>query len=164
MEINLEEPTRPQLAALLGCTSRWIGELRSRGEMPSDGASWAENLEAWIARSFPESEGGEGLLNLDAERARLAKEQADRLSAMNAVSRRELASLPDMTLAVTGVITLAVSRLRMVPQIVAKGDEALRQKIDIAISDALDDLSVTRVEEALGGGFEDGEDPDGGDE
>jgi hypothetical protein len=47
VEIDLEEPSRPQLAAVFGVSSRWIGELRSKGDLPEDGASLLENIEAW---------------------------------------------------------------------------------------------------------------------
>jgi len=158
MEIALQEPTRPQLAALLGCSTRWIGELRSKGDLPADGATWEEHLEAWIAlkgggQVDPDS------LDLEAERARLAHEQADAKAMDNAERRRELASLPDMTIAVTGVISLAVSRIMQVPNLVAKGDHALRRKIETALTDALEELSLTRVEEAIGGGLDEEEAP-----
>lgn len=160
MEIDLSEPTRPQLAALLGCSTRWIGELRAKGDLPADGASWSENLEAWIDLKSAGTAAPTSELNLDDERARLAKEQADAKAMDNAERRKELASLPDMTIAVTGVIKLAVSRLMQVPNLVAKGDHRLRQKIETAITDALEELSITRVEEAIGGGFDAEESPD----
>lgn len=156
MEIDLNEPSRPQLAALFGCSSRWIGELRSKGDLPADGASWVENLEAWILMKLPADGDGDDL-NLDMQRARFAKEQADSKAMDNAERRKELASLPDMSIAVAGVITLAVSRLQQVPALVAKGDHRLRERIEIAIADALDELSVTRVEEARTGGVDEEE-------
>ena len=156
MEIDLAEPTRPQLAALLGCSSRWIGELRSKGELPDDGASWAENLEMWIARLTPS--GPTDGLDLDRERARLAKEQADAKEMDNAERRNELVSRPDITLAFASVIALAVSRLQLVPDLVAKGDSKLRQKIETAMTDALEELSMTRVEETTGGGVDEEDD------
>ena len=36
-----------QLGALFGTSGRWIGELRSRGQMPADGAPLVENIAAW---------------------------------------------------------------------------------------------------------------------
>lgn len=163
MEIDLEAPTRPQIAAVLGCSSRWIGELRSKGEMPSDGASMTENIEAWVARHLPAA-GDAGSLDKEQEQARLAKEQADAKAMDNAERRKELASLPDMTAAVIGLITLAVSRLQQVGALVAKGDHKLRTRIDTAINDALEELSITRVEEVVGGGLEDEEDSSGEEE
>ncbi|WP_300115202.1 hypothetical protein [Sphingobium sp.] len=44
-----QRPSRPQLAALFGCSSRWIGELRAQGTLPPDGATLAENVAAWVA-------------------------------------------------------------------------------------------------------------------
>ena len=163
MEIDLESPTRPQIAAVLGCSSRWIGELRAKGEMPVDGAPMSENIEAWVARHLP-SGGADGDLDKEQQQARLAKEQADAKAMDNAERRKELASLPDMTAAVVGLITLAVSRLQQVPALVAKGDHKLRIRIETAINDALEELSVTRVEEAAGGGLEDEDDSSGEDE
>lgn len=156
MEINLDEPTRPQLAALLGCSSRWIGELRSNGDMPADGATWAENLEAWIELQTGES--ASAGKKLDQERARLVAEQADAKAMDNAERRRELGSIADMTTAVMTVITAAVARLSLVGAAVAKGDAKLRERIEGAIADALEELSVARVEEQTGGHI------DGGDE
>ncbi|WP_342249372.1 terminase [Sphingomonas sp. OTU376] len=158
MEINLDEPTRPQLAALFGKSSRWIGELRSKGELPDDGASWAENLEMWIDRHLPEQGGAADGLDLDRERARLAKEQADSKEMDNAERRGELVSRPDITLAFASVIALAVSRLQLVPDVVAKGDSKLRQRIETAMNDALEELSMARVEESMGGGVDEEDD------
>jgi phage terminase Nu1 subunit (DNA packaging protein) len=156
MEIDLAEPTRPQLAALLGCSSRWIGELRAKGEMPADGASWAENLEAWISIKSGGQDGDAP--RLDVERARLAREQADAKAMDNAERRRELGSIRDMTTAVMTVITAAVARLSLVGAAVAKGDAKLRERIESAIDDALEELSMARVEEQTGG-LIDGENP-----
>ena len=158
MDIDLNEPTRPQLAALLGVSSRWIGELRSAGDLPADGATWAENLEAWIARQMPED--GAGGLSLDGESARLKKEQADAKAMDNRERRGELASRPDMMGAVVGLIKISVARLMQVPAAVAKNDAALRTKVERAMTDALRDLSVTKVEEAMGGGMDDDDAPD----
>lgn len=158
MDIDLNEPTRPQLAALLGVSSRWIGELRSSGELPEDGASWAENLEMWIEYKHPSGRGGaDGDLDLETERARLAHEQANAKAMDNAERRKELASLPDMTSVVVGLISLASSRLQQVGAQVARGDHKLRARIETAINDALEALSITKVEAAFGGGFEDDE-------
>lgn len=157
MDIDLNEPSRPQLAALFGVSSRWIGELRSKGDLPADGASWAENLEAYvnikIGRYDPDS------LDLESERARLAKEQADAKAMDNAERRRELASRTDMVAAGAGVIIMAVARLQQVGAQVAQGDTKLRKRIETAINDVLTDLSMTRIEEAVGGGLDDEDAP-----
>ncbi|HCB75294.1 MAG TPA: terminase [Sphingomonas bacterium] len=159
MEIDIDEPTRPQIAAVLGISSRWVGELRSKGDLPADGASLLENIEAWAQAKYG-VESAQGDLDFEAERARLTKEQADAKAMDNAERRRELASLPDMTGAVVSVIALAVTRLQQVGLSVANGDHKLRARIDTAINDALEELSVTRVEEARGGGLHEEEGPD----
>jgi len=41
-------PTRGDLAQLFGCTERWIGELRRRGDLPREG-SLPAMVEAWVA-------------------------------------------------------------------------------------------------------------------
>lgn len=159
MEIDIEEPTRPQIAAVLGISSRWVGELRAKGDLPADGASLLENIEAWAQAKYG-IEGAQGDLDFEVERARLTKEQADAKAMDNAERRRELASLPDMTGAVISVIALAVTRLQQVGLEVANGDHKLRARIDTAINDALEELSVARVEEARGGGLHEEEGPD----
>lgn len=157
MDIDLNEPTRPHLAALFGCSSRWIGELRSKGDLPADGASWAENLEAYVnikvGRHDPD------MLDLEAERARLAKEQADAKAMDNAERRKELASRTDMVAAGAGVIIMAVARLQQIGPQVAQGDTKLRKRIEAAINDVLTDLSMTRIEEAIGGGLDEEDAP-----
>lgn len=152
MDIDLDEPTRVQIAAVLGVSSRWIGELRAKGVLPADGASLMENIEAWAAERYG-IEGAQDALDLDAESARLKKEQADSKAMDNAERRREIASLPDMSGAVVSVIALAVTRLQQVGLSVANGDHKLRARIDRAIDDALEELSVAKVEEARGGGL-----------
>ncbi|MCP3732035.1 terminase [Sphingomonas sp. MG17] len=159
MEIDIDEPTRPQLAAVFGVSSRWIGELRAQGDLPKDGASLLENIEAWAQAKYG-VEGAQGDIDFDTERARLTKEQADSKAMDNAERRKELASLPDMSGAVISVIALTVTRLQQVGLEVANGDHKLRARIDRAIADALDEMSVAKVEEARGGGLHEEDGPD----
>lgn len=161
-QIDLEEPTRPQLAALFGCSSRWIGELRSKGDLPADGASLIENIEAWAQNKYGVEDADPDALDKEQQQARLAKEQADAKAMDNAERRRELASLPDMVAAGAGVIVMIVAQLQQVGARVAKGDTKLRARIDAEINNVLTDLSMTRIEEARGGGFDDGEPEDEG--
>lgn len=157
MSIDTAFLTRADVAWLVGMSDSWVRDRMQAGEFPRPGATADEYVEAFVTYRLSKLSGGEGGGSLEAEKTRLTKEQADRVGTLNAIDRRELASLPDMTLAVTGAIALSVSRLMRVPSIVAKGDDALRGRIELAITDALEDLSLTRIEEAAGGGF-DGED------
>nr|WP_257015295.1 terminase [Sphingomonas melonis] len=147
---------------MFGCSSRWIGELRSKGDLPADGASLLENIEAWAQNKYGVEAADPDALDKEQQQARLAKEQADAKAMDNAERRRELASLPDMVAAGAGVIVMIVAQLQQVGARVAKGDTKLRARIDSEINNVLTDLSMTRIEEARGGGFDDGEPEDEG--
>ncbi|MFC3579118.1 terminase [Sphingomonas hylomeconis] len=158
MEINLDEPTRPQLASIFGWSSRWIGELRSKGDLPADGASLFENIEAWAQMKYGVDPNADpDALDKEQQQARLAKEQADAKAMDNAERRKELASLPDMVAAGAGVIVMIVAQLQQVGARVSKGDTKLRARIDAEINNVLTDLSMARIEEARGGGLDEGE-------
>ncbi|MFS0737542.1 hypothetical protein ABC347_10875 [Sphingomonas sp. 1P06PA] len=87
MDLATYEPTRVEIAALFGKSERWIGELRSRGALPADGATLAEVVEAWTDHLL-EKDRTTG--DLEAERTRLTAAQADAVELKNAVTRREL--------------------------------------------------------------------------
>lgn len=164
MAIDTETLTRADVAWLLGMSDSWVRDRMQASELPRPGQTAEEYVEAFLAYRLKKFERADedGTLDLEAERARLAKEQADGKAMDNAERRRELASLPDMSGAVIGIITLAVTRLQQVGLAVANGDHRLRAKIEKAINDALEELSVARVEEARGGGGLDEEDPEEG--
>jgi phage terminase Nu1 subunit (DNA packaging protein) len=152
---------RSDVAWLVGMSDSWVRDRIQDGSFPAAGTTTAdEYVEAFVTYKLSKLVSGEGgMSSLEAEKTRLTKEQADKVATSNAIDRKELASLPDMTNAVVTVIELSLSRLMRVPSIVAKGDEALRKRIETAITDALEDLSATRVEELTGGGLDE-EDPD----
>src|SRR5438445_5249513 len=91
--VNLaDRMTQAAFGALVGISQQAVSDLMSRGVVqPGDsGASWllayCDHLREQAAGRYT---GGE--LDLAEERARLAKEQADRLAMQNAVTREELA-------------------------------------------------------------------------
>lgn len=98
--------------------------------------------------------------SLEAERARLAAAQAEAAERKNARDRRELVPLLDVTNAVTGLIEVVKGRLMQVPARVAKGDIGLRGRIESAVVDALEELSMTRVEEVTGSDLTDEDEDD----
>lgn len=166
MSIETAALTRAEVAWLLNMSDSWVRDRMQAGDLPRPGATAEEYVQAFLEyrmRKVAAADGSTGL-NYDAERARLTKEQADKVATSNAIDRKELASLPNMTLAVTSVITLAMSRLSKVPALVAKGDEKLRLKIETALGDALEELSLTRVEEAMGGGLDEEAEPEDDDD
>lgn len=149
--------TEAEVAEHLDLSDRSVRELKSKRVFHSvgrGGYDLADCRTAYI-RQLREKAAGRGAdagsRTLSDERARFAKEQADRVALQNALARNELASLPDMTLAVLTVIELVKARLLRLPAIVAKNDAKLRERIDVALADALEELSLTRVEE-IGGG------------
>lgn len=139
----------------------WVRDRMQAGDLPRPGVTANEYVEAYLEfkmrKAAPGAGGGSAF---DAERTRLTREQADRIAMENARERLELASLPDMTMAVASVIEVSKARLVRVPSIVAKGDEKLRKRIETAITDALEDLSTTRVHEQAGGGIDEDDGPD----
>lgn len=157
--------TRADVAWLVGMSDSWVRDRMQAGDFPRPGETAEQYVEAFVEfrlRKYTENTGGDGL-DLEAERARLAKEQADSKAMDNAERRRELASLPDMTGAVVSVITLAVTRLQQVGLEVSNGDHELRARIDQAVNDALEELTLARVEEARGSGLHDDEPTEGED-
>lgn len=165
MSIDSAVLTRADVAWLVGMSDSWVRDRMQAGDFPRPGAGANEYVEAYLdfrMRKTPDGD-GDGL-NLEAERARLAREQADSKAMDNAERRKELASLPDMTSAFSSVIELSLARLQRIGAIVAKGDVALRERIDTAVNDALEELSMTRVVELAGEGFDDEEQSDDNDD
>ena len=161
MSIDTAALTRADVAWLVGMSDSWVRDRMQAGDFPRPGATADEYVEAYVnfrMRKRASDGAGDGL-DLEAERARLASEQADAKAMDNAERRRELASLPDMTSAIASVIEVSLARLMRVPAIVAKSNTALRDKIETAIRDALEELSTARVAELAGGGFDDEDEP-----
>ena len=153
-----------EVATHLDLTDRSVRELQKRGVLP-EAARGALDLDAcriaYLRHLRERAAGRTGSGNdekhsLVAERARLAAEQADAAAMKNAMSRGEMVPVSAVTRSVIGVIELTRSRLVKVPAIVAKSDAKLRERIATALTDAMEDLSATRVQVVAGEG-EDGE-------
>lgn len=161
MHIDGIELTRANVAWLLGMSDSWVRDRMQAGDLPRPGATADEYVEAFVAFRLKKYEGGGaeggGPLKLDAERARYAKAQADEKEMDLAERRGETASRPDLMGAVVGLIKITGARLMQIPAAVAQGDTALRSKLEREITDALRDLSVTRVEIAMGEGADEDE-------
>lgn len=165
MSIDSAALTRADVAWLVGMSDSWVRDRMQAGDFPRPGVTANEYVEAYVEYRLRRKPDGDGDgLNLEAERARLAREQADSKAMDNAERRKELASLPDMTAAFASVIELSLARLQRVGAIVAKSDVPLRQRIDMAVHDALEELSMTRVVELAGEDFDDEEQPDDSDD
>lgn len=164
--------TAKEVASHLDVSDRTIRDLQSRGVLPqaARGAldldacriAYIQHLRERAAGRQGEAEPGN--LDLVHERARLAKEQADRIASRNAIDRGELVAISAVTQAVVSAIELSKARLMRVPAIVAKADSGLKERIATAIEDALEDLSAVRVEAVASEGDDGGEDPSDADD
>lgn len=93
MLMDLDVPiTQSRFGDLVGISQPAVSDLMRR-KILADGAAGCEWLLAYCdhLREVAAGRGGENALELAAERARLAKEQADKLAMQNAVTRGELA-------------------------------------------------------------------------
>lgn len=160
--------SQADVAEHLDLSDRSIRELRDKGVFRDNGRGQWDLQECRIAyiRHLREraagrvDENGDDAdgFNLKRERALLIREQRERVAIANAKERGELVPLADFNAAVLSVIALVKGRLLRIPAKVAKADSALKARIADAVDDALGELSMARVEEALGEG--DGEEAD----
>ena len=164
MSIDDVTLTRADVAWLVRMSDSWVRDRMQAGDLPRPGLTAEEYVEAFVAYRVRKYEiaDEDGTLNKEQEQARLAKEQADAKAMDNAERRRELASLPNMVAAGAGVIVMIVAQLQQVGARVAHNDVKLRARIDAEINNVLTDLSMMRIDEARGGGFDDGEPEDEG--
>jgi phage terminase Nu1 subunit (DNA packaging protein) len=150
--------TDAEIAAHLDLSDRSVRDLRQKGVFPTAKKGGLDDCRVAYIRHLRERAAGrasdgadEEGLDLVEERARLAKEQADAQAMKNARERGELVLAAPYTNAVVGLIEGCKARLARVGASVAKGDAALRVRIDTAVEDALEELSMTRVQEVAGG-------------
>lgn len=152
------------LARLLGISDRRVRELRDQGVIPDNGKGQYRALDAvpaYCAHMRPSqgraaAGGVDEDLDLTAERARKAKEEADRLEMLNAQMRGRLLNREDVDAAVAAAFARVRARLISIPAKVApvittmetpaEAQAALRD----AIYEALRELSETTVTD-LGG-------------
>lgn len=93
MSIDLAQPmTQAEFGELIGISQPVVCDLVSRGVL-APGASAGAWLLAYCShiRLMAAGRGGDGAESLVRERARLAREQADKIAMQNAVARGELA-------------------------------------------------------------------------
>lgn len=161
--------TMAEVAAHLDVSEETVRQLKlrgvfsaaARGQMDLDACrvAYIRHLRERAAGRASDGADAEGL-DLVEQRARLASEQADHYAMKNALARRELAPVADTTSAVIGLIEVAKGRLLRVPAKVAKANAKLKAEIADAIEEALEDLSLTRVEEQVGAADDGDGEPD----
>ncbi|KJS40366.1 MAG: hypothetical protein VR70_05865 [Rhodospirillaceae bacterium BRH_c57] len=157
--------TQGEVAEHLDLSDRSVRDLISRGVFSKTGrgaldldacrVSYLRHLRERAAGRASDAAEAEGL-NIEVERARLAKEQADHYAMKNAERRNELVEYAPWIDAIRQIIAMTQGRLRRVPGQVQGLDPKMKARIADALDDALEDLTLTRVEEELGRDGEDG--------
>ncbi|WP_244316758.1 terminase small subunit [Pannonibacter tanglangensis] len=139
------------LAALVGVNPRTIRDLAQRGlvvKVGTDRYDLTKSLQSYAShlREMAAGRGDEAsAVFLTAERARLAKEQADHAALKNAALRRELVPASEVAATWGGIVRQVRSRLLAVPARVRQGLAHLTARdvdvIDAEIRRALEELS-----------------------
>jgi phage terminase Nu1 subunit (DNA packaging protein) len=148
------------VAEHLALSTRWIRRLTASGvlakgarglyDLDANRLSYLEHLRGVAAGRTPQN--GDGGLDLVAERARLAKEQADQTALKNAVARGELLPSGEVETAWTALASAMRSRMLGVPssiaaELAAASTAAACHKItESAIHEALTALAETKVD------------------
>lgn len=121
--------TQTQFAELVGVSQQAISSLVGRGVLNSGdtGAVWlkhyCENLREQAA-----GRASMGDLDLVQERARLAKEQADRVEMQNQISRREVAPVNLLEVVLAKVARQIVANLEAIPVQLKRNSTTISQE------------------------------------
>ncbi len=162
------EVTQSEFGKVVGIAQQTVSELLARGVLTAGGS-----VDDWVLdycthlREVAAARAAAGDLDLATERARLAKEQADRLRMANQERRRELApaAMLEGILTRTGArvamifATLPDAIARRVPQLDPDSIEAARREVEKVRAIALG-LSLASLEDPTEA-TDDGEDDDG---
>jgi hypothetical protein len=158
MDLAGYRPTLSEVASLFGKSSRWISDLRAKGELPDDGATLAEFVAAWS--SYSTTSTGAKQKPIDAAKARreLAKAEAEEIR--TAVMKGEMLPRAGVSAAVQGAFARVRSKLLGLPSKIApriaslKSAVAVEAAITELVHEALAELAATQigVEEAGAGG------------
>ena len=146
-----ENVTAAQLGRAVGLSERAVAGRKLDGRLPAHaggGIALAPILRAGIASlaSGHRTHAGAGL-DLTAERARLAKEQADAMEMRNAATRGELIPRAEVVAGMQGALAYCRARLlalpdKAAPLVAAEADPR-------AVRDVLAELAATRAVPAL---------------
>ena len=140
------------IASICNCTERHLRQLAQEGHITSPGPrkEWPMTaVTEYIAYLRHKAHQG-GAATLQEERARLAKEQADKLEMENAAKRGELLHSDDVLKSWGGLITnarqalLSMSR-RLSPVICHKPETEIEDAIEKEVRTILGDLAAPRA-------------------
>lgn len=151
MDLAGYRPTLNEVAGLFGKSSRWISDLRAKGEMPADGATLGEFVAAIASYSAGQA-GGIGAKGIDKHKARLASARADEAEMKNAQMREELLPRAGVTAAVQSAFARVRARLLALPSkaapslVTMKAVVPVQEKLTELVHEALAELAVTIVD------------------
>src|SRR3990167_8047303 len=153
--------TQKEVASHLDLTDRAVRDLISRGVLPrtAKGGLDLEVCRVAYLRHLRERAAGresdDDEFSLTAERARLAKEQADRFALKNATSRRELAPMDQVGAGHLAMSTTISQRMeaispRLAIEVATESDpDVCEELIEKAVHDALRELADAGHRELL---------------
>ena len=150
MDLAGYRPTLGEVAALFGKSSRWISDLRTKGEMPPDGATLGEFLAAWGSLS---AAGGGGIKGkpIDLAKTRSANAKAEQDEIKTAALKGAFLPRDGVVDAVQGAFARVRAKLLALPSKCApaisamKSPVAIQEKLTELVHEALAELAGTVV-------------------
>lgn len=158
MDLAGYRPTLSEVAALFGKSSRWISDLRAKGEMPADGATLGEFMAAWGSLA---ASGGSAIKGkpIDIAKARSAAAKAEQDEIKTAALKGAYLPRDGVTHAVQGAFARVRAKLLALPSKCApaisamKSPVAIQEKLTELVHEALAELASTVIGgEAVGDG------------
>jgi len=136
------QPTRKQIGEKLGLSTSRVHQLVESGQFPRKGT-----MDEYVAAQERRMGGGGDQLDLTAERARLAKQQADAKEMENDLTRGELVRFDETVAAWREEFSRARAKLLAMPSKLAplmvgvKTPAEAQQMIEAVVWEALNELS-----------------------
>jgi hypothetical protein len=150
MDLAGYKPTLGEVAALFGKSSRWISDLRAKGEMPADGATLGEFIGAFGSLAAAGSGGLKGK-PIDIAKARSAAAKADQDEIKTAALKGAFLPRDGVVDAVQGAFARVRAKLLALPSKCApaisamKSPVAIQEKLTELVHEALAELAGTIV-------------------
>lgn len=150
MDLAGYRPTLSEVAALFGKSSRWISDLRAKGEMPPDGATLGEFVAAYGSLTIAAGGAVKGK-PIDIAKARTAAAKADQEEIKTAALKGQYLPRVGVTMAVQGAFARVRAKLLSMPSKAApilfglKSATAIQAKLTELVHEALAELSATIV-------------------
>lgn len=165
MDLAGYRPTLGEVAALFGKSSRWISDLRAKGEMPPDNATLGEFIAAWGSLTAASAGGLKGK-PIDIAKARSAAAKAEQDEIKTAALKGAYLPRAGVTHAVQGAFARVRAKLLALPSKSApaisamKSPVAIQEKLTELVHEALAELASTTIGgEPVGDGVAPGDQP-----